>query len=269
VAEVAATPITYRGSRKHVLDWTARPSFLRELEALLAPCPLRTTTESRFMPQGPAAPREARLESFGPAWLPGHPAWPALVDWWLAHPAGANTPNWDIAVGCEIEGRPGLALVEAKANWPELGKTGKRRSAGASARSAANHERIGRAIDEACLGWRRLNPRVSISRDSHYQLANRLAFTWKLASLGIPVVLMYVGFIGDEGIRNAGRPFSDDADWRAAFTAYVSGAIPVELFERKLVIGSSSVRLMLRSRPVIGVSPERPLRGRDAHMPRV
>jgi hypothetical protein len=32
----------------------------------------------------------------------------------------ANTPNWDLAFGCEIAGKTGLILVEAKANEPEL-----------------------------------------------------------------------------------------------------------------------------------------------------
>ena len=44
----------------------------------------------------------------------------------------------------------------------------------------------------ACAAWLRTDPRVTISRDTHYQLANRLAFTWKLASLGISVVLLEI-----------------------------------------------------------------------------
>jgi len=55
-------------------------------------------------------------------------------------------------------------------------------------------------------------PDVRLDRDSHHQLANRLAFTWKLATLGIPVVLLY--FTGrDEGIADAGEPILDDAYW--------------------------------------------------------
>ena len=38
-----------------------------------------------------------------------------------------------------------------------------------------------------------------------------LAFTWKLTSLGIPTVVVYLGFLGDSGIANAGEPFSDEA----------------------------------------------------------
>src|SRR5450759_4547533 len=87
---------------------------------------LRAPWQKWFMPRGCSNPREARLESFGPRLLPESPAWLALRDWRLVHKAGANTPNWDIAAGCAIEGRAGLVLREAKANGPELGVGGSR-----------------------------------------------------------------------------------------------------------------------------------------------
>jgi hypothetical protein len=187
--------------------------------------------------------------------LPGHPAWKELENWWLAHKSGANTPNWDIAVACEIEGRPGLVLVEAKANWPELGTAGKQLTRDASVNSRANHERIGRALREACEGWRQIDERVDISCGSHYQLANRLAFTWKLGTLGIPVVLVYLGFTGDEGIRDAGQPFADDADWLRAFSEYARACIPMELLDVRHDLGAAPVWVTARDRAVIELSP--------------
>jgi len=241
----------YRGSRKHVLDWTGQPAFLAELSELIVPVPLRTSDGTVFMPQGHKAPSEARLDSFGPMWIPGSSAWSALESWWLEHISGANTPNWDIAVGCMIEERPGLVLVEAKANWRELSTSGKGKRKNASTNSHQNHNRIGAAISEACTGWWLLDERVTISRDSHYQLANRLAFTWKLAMLGFPVVLVYLGFTGDYGIRDAGSPFADEGDWQDAFSRYVNGALPLSLFDRRLNVGPSAVWLLSRSRPII------------------
>lgn len=246
----------YRGSRKHVLDWTARPEFTKELMALLPAVPIEIAEGAVWMPRGPQDPAEARLETFGPAWIPSSPIWDCLRKWWLQHESGANTPNWDIAVGCRTEGRPGLVLVEAKANWPELSKSGKSQDKKASKNSRDNHDHIGKAIDEACAGWRKIDWRIAIKRDSHYQLANRLAFTWKLATLGIPVVLIYLGFIGDEGIRaDAGAPFSDDQDWKRAFSAYVSGTIPIELFGRRIDFGPTPVWLASISRAVLEQSP--------------
>jgi hypothetical protein len=245
---------TFRGSLKHVLDWTGRPSFLAELETLLAPVPV-CFADAKFMPRGESAPTEARLENVGPDWIQNAKVWKELEDWWLLHKEGANTPNWDIAAVCEIEGKPGLVLVEAKANWRELSIAGKPLARDASRKSRENHDHIGGAIQEACEGWQRSDERVSIARDSHYQLANRLAFTWKLADLGIPVVLLYLGFTGDEGIRDAGLPFADDDDWQRAFAEHAEGVVPVELFDAQRKGESTPVWLVLRSRPVIEASP--------------
>jgi len=247
--------LIYRGSRKHVLDWTARPEFPAELAEMIRPCPVEIGPDAIWMPRGYDAPDEARLETFGPAWFPGHPAWGELTDWWLVHKHRANTPNWDIAVGCTIEARPGLVLVEAKANWPELSSAGKLLRENASRKSRENHERIGAAIEEANAGWKRLDPGVHISRDTHYQLANRLAFTWKLGTLGIPVVLVYLGFTGDEGIRYVGAPFEGEGDWERAFRDYTDGVFPEGLLEQFIDLGAAPVWVLSRARAVREVSP--------------
>lgn len=249
----------YRGSRKHVLDWTGRESFLDEFRELLGDLPV-DFSGAEFMPKGAAAPQEARLETFGPMWLPGHPAWATLRSWWLAHERGANTPNWDIAVGCTIEQRPGLVLVEAKANCRELGRQGKGAPDQESRRSRENHERIGAAIEEACLAWQQHFPGMSIARDSHYQLANRMAFTWKLATLGIPTVLVYLGFANDEGISDAGPPFKDAAHWRQVFAEYSQGSVPIELLEQRLDVWEAPAWVLVRSCAVLEDSPPPPER---------
>ena len=123
---------TFRGSRKHVLDWTSRPEFLVELLQLVAPVEVRILATSLWMPRGYDSIEEARLETFGRRALPNESAWTALRTWWLAHEEGANTPNWDIALSCEIEGRSGLVLVEAKAHVPELSPSPKRSTRGVS-----------------------------------------------------------------------------------------------------------------------------------------
>lgn len=248
-----------RGSRKHVLDWTSRPEFLVDLLRLLEPVDVRITARSHWMPRGYASPEEARLDSFGPKCLPDLGAvWHDIRAWWLRHEAGANTPNWDIALACEIEGRPGVVLVEAKANVPELGPAGKRREEGASPRSAANHEQIGQAIAEACRELRRIEPAVAISRDRHYQLSNRLAFAWKLASLGVPTVLVYLGFIGDDGITDVGAPFEDSSHWQEEFNRHAAPVAPKALFNRRINCDTAPAWFLVRDRPVIEASSARP-----------
>jgi hypothetical protein len=243
----------YRGSRKHVLDWTDRPTFASELLALLQPVTAAMTAESRWMPRGFQFPDEARLETFGPAAFADHAAWDELQRWWLVHSKGANTPNWDIALRCDIEGQPGLVLVEAKAHTAEL-KTDGKADPDKTPNSIANHERIGAAIGEARAGLQRFAPSVRISRDSHYQLANRLAFTWKLATLGIPTVLVYLGFVGDTGIDDVGRPVTNDADWQTVFWSHAAGVAPKALFERRLAIGPAPAWCLVRSRSILSPS---------------
>jgi hypothetical protein len=243
-----------RGSRKHVLDWTEQLGFPQELKALFPLIDVEMSIGAMWMPRGFGAPEEARFEHFGPVWMPST-IWGNLKDWWLIHKKGANTPNWDIAVGCTIENRPGLVLVEAKANWQEMKIDGKALRSDASQNSIENHEQIGRAIDEAQFGWQRVDPRFAITRDSRYQLANRLAFTWKLGMFGLPVILLYLGFTGDEGIRDVGAPFIDDQDWQQALSEYAGDTVPLDLLDRRIDLGPAPVWLVSRSRPVIEISP--------------
>jgi hypothetical protein len=50
----------------------------------------------------------------------------SLTHWWLAERrSNSQTPNWDIASTCTIDGRQGLVLVEAKAHGTEFTDGGK------------------------------------------------------------------------------------------------------------------------------------------------
>lgn len=259
---MTTAPPSYRGSRKHVLDWTGRHDFLTDFADLVA-LPGLDLSEATFKPHGVDAPDEARLEHFGPQVMPMHPAWPEIQRWWLRRPQGANTPNWDIALTARIEDRPGLVLVEAKANVPEMSQAGKPLAADASENSRLNHDRIGQAIAEAASGWRLQAPDARLDRDSHYQLANRLAFTWKLTTLGIPVVLLYLGFTGDEGIADAGEPIRDDVHWQALFRDHALAVGVSSALERRLDFGAAPSWVLCRSRVVLERSPPRPRSGRQ------
>jgi hypothetical protein len=173
-----------------------------------------------------------------------------LRRWWLVHHRGANTPNWDLVVACEIDGRSGLVLVEAKANCAELKADGKPLLASHTNRSSANHERIRRAIAEARAGLAAAGYEASIDIDSHYQLANRVAFTWKLAALGVPTVLVYLGFTGDHGIRDVGAPLADDAHWRKTFFEHSQPVVPESIVDRRLDLLGAPAWILVRSRRV-------------------
>jgi hypothetical protein len=250
-----------RGSRRHVLDWVSVPAFTAELTGLLSPtCAIVSPGVDTGMPTGWEGAEEARLERFGPRVLPEAIEWPELTRWWLAHPRGATTPNWDIAATCTVEGRRGLVLVEAKAHHAELHNGGKRLlgqrrrlSSGEtvhrapSANAEENHRYIGAAINGASAALDRIVPGVSLSSGRCYQLANRVAFAWRLASLGLPVILVYLGFTGDGEV---GEEFRNHAAWEVAFRAHASTSIPDALSERRIDCGPAAFTLLVRSRPV-------------------
>ncbi|MDD2230656.1 MAG: hypothetical protein PHY48_14820 [Candidatus Cloacimonetes bacterium] len=118
-----------------------------------------------------------------------------IEDWWLEHPAHANTPNWDTACIAKIDGRDGLILVEAKAHKAELSPETKTYDKNSS-NSEKNHERIIGAIERTSQELRdKTGIQFNLSEHSPYQLSNRFAWSWFLAQNGIPVVLVYLGFI--------------------------------------------------------------------------
>jgi len=109
-----------------------------------------------------------------------------LNNWWL-HEKNRKTPTWDLVCKAEIEGCPGLILIEAKAHISELLR--KRDKTGAK-KDSPNYIKIENALSEVSTAYN-----YSLSADNHYQLSNRIAWSIKLASMGIPVVLLYLGFI--------------------------------------------------------------------------
>jgi hypothetical protein len=151
-----------------------------------------------------------------------------VTSWWLAHRRRANTPNWDIASTATIEGRPGLILVEAKAHSGEMKVHGKRPG------NEDNDKRIGAAIQEANDALNAILPGWALSKDSHYQLANRFAWSWKIASLGVPVILVYLGFLRAEEMRDQGEPFADADAWESVVKEYSMGIVPGAAWNTRL-----------------------------------
>ena len=228
-----------RGSRPRcvLLARGDRRKVAQRLTQLVGVPDVRVSPRDSWMPYGKPVwkdgecdtnpSREAILSK--PNNLVSPPIQQRLRDWWLAVPKRASTPNWDIASTCTIRGEHGLLLVEAKAHVNELASAGKSRPT--TQNSQKNHDRIGKAIHEAAEGLGNATGGAwCLSRDHHYQLSNRFAWSWKLATLGIPVVLVYLGFLNalemaDEGpllrtkthwagvVKGHGRDVVDEAYW--------------------------------------------------------
>lgn len=173
------------------------------LETMAAPHVV-VPPDAVFMPRGFRYPVEARL-GVSPEFLTASQR-SELVEWWLAD--GFSVPNWDIVSTCQIEGRPGLLLVEAKAHWAEV-----KVADACGSTHAPNCERIAQAISQANTGLNSLLPGWGLQANSHYQLCNRFAWAWELASMGVPVVLVYLGFLNADEMADNGRSFTSLRDW--------------------------------------------------------
>jgi hypothetical protein len=223
--------------RCHLLTHGDRSTIAKSLTKLIEPFGIISVYD-QWMPQGFDDVEEAQLHN-APSLLPLKDFGQVLSSWWLVHarPTSA-TPNWDIASTCSIAGKRGLLLVEAKAHLGEL-KADDRTGA-----TEENRLRIEDAIGEANSALNAISAGWDLSPVSHYQLCNRFAWAWKLATLSIPVILVYLGFL------NAGEmtdPFATHKEWEFAVRNYANTVVPKSVWGRKLSIEGISIYPLIRS----------------------
>ena len=174
-----------------------------------------------------------------------------LKQWWLCHPSTkANTPNWDIASTCRVDGRKGLLLVEAKAHANELieADAGKKLDAKASKKSFGNHVRIGDNIAEAsaCL-QRDTKLRWAISRDLCYQMSNRFAMASQLTEMGHAVVLVYLGFLKADEMADRGNLYTSPSSWEDAVEQHSRILFPRRVWEQPWTLNHLPFLPLIRS----------------------
>jgi hypothetical protein len=201
----------------------------------------------KWMPLGFEDTREAQLHSA--AHLVDPDIGRELLAWWLGPTrSSGTTPNIDIASTCTVGGRPGLVLIEAKAHESELESAGKPLKPDASDASKAAHDAIGSAIGLARIGLSGAMPgEWGISRDSHYQLSNRFAWSWKLTTHGVPVVLVYLGFLNADEMEDRGVPLRTPAAWDKLVRTHGRGIIPEEIWDRSSSISGVEFVPLIRS----------------------
>jgi hypothetical protein len=244
--------MAFRGSRKHVLDLLERPDYLPTINALLYGTGAVISLSDPRQPIGFADPSEDELPAFCRKHLDGviDAACLDVGQWWTVHTG--TTPNWDLLSLIKVGGQRGLLLVEAKAHGRELEQAGKPLRADASAASRRNHDFIGACIESASCGLGQCLPGFRLNRDGHYQLSNRIAWAWKVASCGVPVVLLYLGFTGDTYF--ASDYLRDDAHWQSLITTYLTTVAPLEFRTERLTVNGGSLQFLSRSLPVGSVS---------------
>ena len=235
---LAFLPREFKGSRLRCLMMThrSRTDVSSFLNSIVTPAAVVTDAD-QWAPRGFPHPDEAKLGETSGFLTDAQRN--EVTNWWLAKPGRANTPNWDFVSQCLIGERQGLILVEGKAHEDEFADD----RCGATNRE--NFQQIKNRLTEATVGWNAMLPGFNLTPDSHYQVSNRFAFAWKLATMKIPVVLMYLGFLDADEM--SGRLLRSHAQWRQCVLDRSEGVIPETAWDRTFDIDGTPVTVLIRS----------------------
>jgi hypothetical protein len=222
-----------KGSRKHVLELIDNPNYISIMNNILVPFDIILEDKKTVQPKGFIDSSEYRLQRF----VNEHKLvniFPSLKGfnfnkWWNPHGGGA--PTWDMISLCKLNGKDAILLVEAKAHTSEFDTYRKKKKVNPSDGTKANHINIEKRIKEACDSLNNTNKGFNVSINKHYQLSNRVAFSWKLNQLNIPVVLLYLGFTGDTYFKDF---FIDNNHWEKEFKHYLEGVVPYDFLNSSL-----------------------------------
>lgn len=209
-----------KGSQKHILELISRNDFVEYFNNLMFDTKITIKDTKTLKPESLTNKEEYSLFSYckeKSSEFDFLKRGTELASWWA--PEGGKLPTWDLLSICEINGEKALLLVEAKAHIKEFDWNGKKLSESASDNSKKNHTNIANCIKEA----NSFLPDFNLSIETHYQLVNRIVSAWKLSSLGIPVVLLYLGFKEDEVFKD---PFKNNEVWKEEFDKYIKGIVP-------------------------------------------
>jgi hypothetical protein len=229
----------FKGSRYRCLlathmDGPRRQSFLGSLVSPFA----SVGPEDLLAPRGYYSPNETALVD-GSDFLTAHDQ-SLLRSWWLKN--DSRYPSWDIASTCTIGGRKGLLLVEAKAHSGEI-----KENDCCKAKDEQNCRSIVEAVAEASRALSESGLAWSINTTTRYQLSNRFAWAWKIASLGTPVVLVFLGFLNSTDWPDH---FRSHDDWRRCLLNYTEGFVPQAAWETSLDVNGVPFIPLIRSADV-------------------
>jgi hypothetical protein len=240
-------PAERRGSkpRCHLLTHGSVDAVSERLTSLIAPWG-KVTTDDRWMPRGFVHTEELQIGRVDT--IVDKEKGRGLIDWWLAAPKTGRVPHWDIASTCVIEGRAGILLVEAKAHDKELfdEEAGKKKPTMESAASIANRKRIAACVKKAGAALSKsTSSNWELSITHHYEMSSRFTWACKLAELGMPVALVYLGFLNAGEMAERGLPFSKHGDWEALVKAHSRALFPDGVWgQRWMIAGQPFIPLI-------------------------
>ncbi len=237
----------HKGSKRCMLEFIDSPDFISKINILMKDVGADISNTDSWLPEGFHNCKEAELKDF----LKEHFSPQLATDvtkWWLYK--NDRTPNWDLISTCTINGKRGILLVEAKAHHDELKKESKGKPYDINTKSEGtkrNHEQISLAIEEAKNGINKEISAVAISRKTCYQLSNRIAHAWWLANKGIPVVLLYLGFLNSDDMKDKYKVFNTDVEWEDCFKEHAKIVAADGLIDKTVNCGESSFVMICKS----------------------
>lgn len=236
-----------KGSKYAIIKLVESSNFIDIINDLLKGTKAKISVYDNWMPKRVQMDKESELNDFLMHNF-SEELHDEVTKWWLRF--DTTTPNWDLISTCMIDGKRGILLVEAKAHSGELdyeshGKDPKNLT---SENSVRNHIKIGAAINEAKNEINKKINGINISRDLCYQLSNRVAHAWWLANQGIPVVLIYLGFLNVKEMDDGkNKIFKDDDAWKDCFKCH-SNLVGVDnLLKGWVNCGKSGFNLICKS----------------------
>jgi hypothetical protein len=182
-----------------------------------------------------------------------------LRNWWLDPGiARGKLPTWDfVSSYTSNENQKGLILIEAKAHNREFNTTSDK----CGSQSKQHSSSISEAVREANYGLNNLKQFQNESNEDEfklkiekaYQLSNRFAFAWKLANEGIPVVLVYLGFLNAEEMGN--NFFQKHDDWHNYVINKTKSIIPQQAWNQTFEVNGTPLTFLIKSAKV-EINPE-------------
>lgn len=141
-----------------------------------------------------------------------------FLTWWV--PSAGKKATWDYICRAEINGKKGLILLEAKAH---KGETNKKGDIPHVPGKATDSNKAGRNFRQKEQNIKEEFKKFDIAYDAsvhgYYQVANRIAYASRIHSvLNIPVLLIFLGFIGDAHFKDK---WENEAAWLKDMNAYL------------------------------------------------
>jgi len=150
-----------------------------------------------------------------------------------------------------------LLLIETKAHIGELN------SDHSGSREKPILAQIKKGFSESTDAWNdmlheyaeehgfKLSHNVKLSTDSHFQLSTHFAFAWKLAEMGIPVILVYLGFLNAQELEDDNCIiFRNNDMWKQCVFEKTNKPLPEEIWDATFTFNNTPLTILRRAMTV-------------------